>query len=281
MYSAACAVQKSLRSVIGSAASFFVSAIIIHFFACQLDPSFSLLLTRGVGKAALMWAAIVQICCFIAIQQPSFSSSFWRTAVSWPLRCKDLTLWGRFFTLFAGLHVIILSAYWATGHAHWFADALPLLIRRWPILLIGFVGTFLLAWSEELIFRGLLFQHFGRTLPLLTSAVLSSFIFAILHDLHNPLRLLTCHWQLGFGLFLLGMFLTYIRVWQNSIAASAGVHAGMVFIKVVLRKVPLLPIAAGSPHLFPIDLRESLILHALLLAGCIVLHAHIKQKRSS
>ena len=50
-----------MRSTIGSAASFLISAFIIHFFALRLDPSFSLLLTHGVGKLALMAAAILQI----------------------------------------------------------------------------------------------------------------------------------------------------------------------------------------------------------------------------
>lgn len=144
--------------------------------------------------------------------------------------------------------------------------ALPLMIKRWPILCIGFIGTFFLAWSEELLFRGLFFNHFAHTLPTFTSAVMSSVIFSLLHDLSNPLRLITTQWQLGLGLFLLGMFLTYIRLWKG-FAASAGAHAGLVYIKVILRKIPLLPIVTGSPYLFPIDLRESLIVHALLIGA--------------
>ena len=85
--------------------------------------------------------------------------------------------------------------------------------------------------------------------------------------------------EAGNGAFLLGMFLTYVRVWENSLAASAGVHAGMVYIKVILRKVPLLPIATGSPQFFPIDLRESLIFHVLLVLGCVVLH-HMCRERA-
>lgn len=264
-----------MRSIIGSAASFLCSALIIHTIALRLDPSFSLLLTRGVGKAALMWAAILQIIWFLAIQAASFATPLWRDAITWPLQKKSWSPFFRFFLLFCGAHILFLSSYYLTGWATWQPAALPLLLTRWPVLLVGFIGTFFLAWSEELIFRGLLFSHFQRSLPLLTSAVSSSFIFSILHDLHNPLNLLTRDWQLGLGLFLLGMFLTYVRVWQNSLAASAGVHAGLVFIKVVLRKVDLLPIIGGSRYLFPVDLRESLIVHLLLTIGCIMIAQRI------
>lgn len=264
MYRTLCAVPRSLRPIIGSAASFFLSAAVIHTFACWLHPTFSLFATRSVGKFALMAGALIQVTLFTAIQQRSFARKIWHHAVAWP---TEITAWRSFlylFSLFAVLHLFILDKYRFFGWATWHTTAFSLIPVRWPALLGGMIGTFLVAWSEELIFRGVIFEHLRRTLSLWPSTLIAALLFSLSHDLSNPLRLLTTQWQLGLGLFLLGTLLTMIRVYYRSIAASAGAHAGLVLIKVVLRKIPLLTIATGSTYLFPIDLRESLIVHAVM-----------------
>lgn len=208
---------------------------------------------------------------------------FWRDAVCWPFRATSWHPFFLFFCVFTLLHAGVLGIYVFYNIAQWVPLPLPDLIETsmsWApsilphiiaskkVLIVGFIGTLALAWAEELLFRGLLLQHFLRFMPPFASAIASSFIFSILHDLRNPLNLLTAQWQLGLGLFLLGMLLTYIRLWWGSMAASAGAHAGLVYLKVILRKIPLLPIAAGSPFLFPVDLRESLLVHVLMVLGC-------------
>lgn len=219
-----------------------------------------------------MLAGIVQALCFVSLAPAKMQRLFWHDAVCWPFKSASWRPFFTFFAVFTALHAVVLTGYLFSGVGTWDAGALPLLLVRKKLLIIGFVGTLALAWAEELLFRGLFFQHFRRFLPLLPSAILSSFIFSLLHDLRNPLRLLTTQWQLGLGLFLLGMLLTYIRVWWGSMAASAGAHAGLVYLKVILRKISLLPIAATSPFLFPVDLRQSLIVHILMILGCYVLH---------
>ena len=276
-----CAVDKSMRSILGSAVSFFISACIIHTIACKLDPSFSLLLTRGVGKVTLMLAALIQIGCFLAIQPVSFARKIWNAAVMWPFRSACLQTFFSFFILFSVIHIAVIGVYICAGYGAYNSTSLSLLPGRVGALIIGLCGTFLLAWSEECIFRGFLFEHLSRYLSVFSSAVLSSGIFSILHDLHNPLSLVTTQWQLGLGLFYLVCFLTYLNLWKNSLAASAGAHAGLVFIKVVLRKVPLVPLVSGSTFLFPLDLRESVLVHGILLVALYLLACRVPNRSNN
>jgi len=256
----------SFGPIIVSALSFIISFSLIHNLALLLHPSFSLFALNGVGKIAVMTAALVQALCLVAIQ-PKSLFMFFRHAATWPFYSSCMRTFLQYAGSFALLHLIVLGGYFFTGHASFNAYAIPQLLTRWPLVLLCVIGTFFLAWAEELLFRGLIYPYFRQHYSMMTSAIIASTIFMLLHDLHNPLSLVTYQWQLGLGLFLLGLFLNLVMVWQKSIAAGAGVHAGLVVVKAILRKIHILPLAAGSPYLFPIDLRQSLFVHLLLSAG--------------
>lgn len=91
------------------------------------------------------------------------------------------------------------------------------------------------------------------------------------HDLTNPLNLVTVHWHLGLGLFLLGFFLNLLFFLSGRLAVSMGAHAGLVFVKVFLRRIPLVSYAAVVPWWFDPDLRQSPAVHALFIVSIIII----------
>lgn len=270
--------RKSVGPILGSVLSFFCVFQIINPLATWLSPDYSLFLRRGVGGVFVLLITVFLCCCFASIQPRTLLQRL-RSHLSWPATAPGWRLFLLFFFWFALAHLILLSIYLLADAATFDTTALPLLLRRWPVLLVGFIATLFLAWSEELIFRGLLFDHFRQFHTLWPSAIASSCIFSLAHNLRAPWTLLTSEWRLGLGLFLLGMTLTIIAQWQRSLAASAGAHAGLVFIKVVLRKVPLVVIPANAGLLFPTDLRTSLLTLEVLLVAIVAFFACFSRKK--
>ena len=133
-------------------------------------------------------------------------------------------------------------------------------------LLWGFFVVFMLAWTEETIFRGISYQYIAQQFSKITSIFIASLIFMLAHDLYNPLNLITKNWKLGLGLFLLGFLLNTIFVITGKLYAGMGIHAGLVFVKVVLRRARfiIIPIS-GLPFWANSDLRQSLLIHILFL----------------
>jgi hypothetical protein len=88
------------------------------------------------------------------------------------------------------------------------------------------------------------------------------------HDLTNPLNLITKDWKLGLGLFLLGMMLNIIFVITQKLYTGMGAHAGLVFVKVILRRARFLVFlpAAQLPCWVNPDLRQSVLIHIMFVA---------------
>jgi len=228
-----------------------------------------------------MGAAIWQAIVLVAVTAPiAIIPRVWR-AFSWPFSMAQLKIFFSFLVVFSIAHSTALLAYWFSGYAEiQYKNALEtVLSARWYHLLLSLIAPATLAWAEEFIFRGVTFSYLRTRMNFLNSLLISSFIFMIVHDLNNPLNLLTRDWQLGLGLFLLGVFLTTIMERSGTIAASAGAHAGLVLIKVVLRKFPIIIVTGNSLFLFPADLRMSLITHAALLGASIYFIAASPHKK--
>ncbi len=272
---------ESLGPIFLSALSFCLSMTFIVFFSTAICPEISLFANSGWGKALFMAAGIWQAIVLVLFTAPiKIIPQIWH-AFSWPASYKHIKTFLWFTALFSIAHCVVLFIYFFTGNAELqYSNALDkLMSARWYQLLLSLLAPATLAWSEEFIFRGVTFSYLRTRMNFLSAALLSSFVFMIVHDLSNPLNLLTRDWQLGVGLFLLGLFLTYVMSYMETIAASAGAHAGLVFIKVVLRKFPLLVITENNHLFFPEDLRMSVITHLLLLGSSIYLNTIFKQKQ--
>lgn len=261
---------KVLGPVVLSAFSIFLSFHLLQPIALLLNQSFNLLASRGVGKVAFVTLVIVHIFLLLAVSARSLWNSFLETCIYFFYQELWIKKFFIFFTLFFGLHATILVAVVQTGYATYHPTALVFTSGKILSLLFGFFVTFFLAWSEELIFRGTLYQYFAQFWRPLPSALITSIIFSLVHDITNPLNLITTHWKLGFGLFLLGFLLNLIFIVTQKLYTGMGVHAGLVYVKVILRRFPLITYAPMLPFWLDIDLRQSLLIHILF---CMVIAA--------
>lgn len=258
--------NKSIGPIIGSALCFTLSFITLDTLACALDPAFSLTYRHGVGGVVVLLSAVWLACCFASIQPRQLIARL-AQHLTWPLSNR----WGlfcRYFALGVVLHCAILGLYLGCTSSTWHTVSGAQFLRVVPTLALGLIATLFLAWSEEAVFRGLLLDHCMQYHRFFGSLIISSAVFSLAHDLQAPWRLVSSQWQLGLGLFLLGMFLATLAHRHQTLAASAGFHAGIVFIKVMLRKVPAVTLASSNHLFWPIDLRQSLVVQLLFLGSC-------------
>lgn len=272
---------KSLGPIIISVLSIFVCFLILQPLACFLDPSFSLFANKGIGKIGITLLVLIHIFCLLFTAPKAVWRSFIQTNFSFFLSPSWLKDFFIYFSIFFSVHAVFLSTFFLTGAAN-LADTSSFSLNNCGLkLLFGFIVTFFLAWTEELIFRGTVFPLLSQNLSPLISAIISSLIFMAAHDLTNPLNLFTVKWKLGLGLFLLGLFLNLIFIQTKKLYAGMGIHAGLVYVKVFLRRIPLIaygPIAT-MPWWLDKDLRQAPVFHAAFFVACLALiYVHCKDK---
>ena len=273
-------ITRAFGPIILSALSLIITFNILQPFACFLDPSFNLLSSRSVGKIAFTIMAILQIILFLVMLTPKFLKNFLKTNIYFFSEKRFLKRFFNFFILFFCLHVSLLYLFYlfdfASYNQFWGSFSFSLFAR----IMFGFIVTFFLAWTEELIFRGTLFPYFEQTLSTFSSLCITSLIFMFVHDMRNPLNLITKNWQLGLGLFLLGFLLNLIFIETRKLYTGMGAHAGLVFVKVILRRMPLLiflPLAS-TPFWVNRDLRMSNLVHLLFIIAIIFMVIRNRKK---
>lgn len=266
---------KSFGPILLSALSIFVSFQIIQPFATTLDPSFSLFANKGIGKIGITVLVILHIFLLLL----TCSQKLWHNFITTNFSFFSSRTWLKpfllYFITFAALHAIFLNSFLFTNAAtinpQWtncFRD--PSFFYKF---LPSIIAPFFVAWTEELIFRGTVFPILAQNLTPLPSAIATSLIFMAAHDLSNPLNLFTTKWKLGLGLFLLGLFLNLIFIATKKLYTGMGAHAGLVFVKVLLRRIPLLTYGPLSmmPWWLDIDLRQAPLFHAAFFIACLIM----------
>ena len=118
---------------------------------------------------------------------------------------------------------LVFGIQWALGWVDWhpenWGQAIPILL---PILLLGLW----ISATEELVFRGFLFEELQQDYFIWVAAAIASLIFAFLHLVWERQETIP---QLP-GLWLMGMVLTLAR-WADggSLALACGLHAGWIW----------------------------------------------------
>lgn len=264
---------KSLGPIVLSALSIMLSFLVIQPIALWFHPTFSLFANKGIGKIGVTLLVVAQIMWLLAIAPQKLWKLFIQTNFSFLLSRTWVKPFLSFFVLFFIAHSLFLGSFLITGAAILNLSACLPLIKLSLLFKIGFgfIATFFLAWTEELIFRGTVFPIINQQLSPIPSAIIASSIFMAAHDLSNPLNLVTVHWRLGLGLFLLGLFLNLIFIKTKKLYIGMGAHAGLVFVKVILRRFPLLTVAPLSlmPWWLDKDLRQAPLTHSILLTAII------------
>lgn len=262
---------------------FFISAyIIFHTALTAINPAWTLRATRGVGKFTFMIIALSALALFVCMQSKIFqkkiaaASFFFETTPQKVLRLT--TYWLVFFTL----HCCTIAFFVAAGFLIYTNNVLQYLPSTWLRIVFGFFVTFLLAWSEEFIFRGIIFNYLQEYWSTASSMLTASLIFMAAHNITAPWELCTSEWRLGAGLFLLGLLLNIIYVRTGSLAPSMGAHMGLVCVKIITRRIPCISLAplASSSLLFNIDLRQSCFVHACFMLAIATLLLTGKNKLS-
>lgn len=264
--------------VILSAFSLFVSFHILQPLALALDPTFTLLANRSVGKISFTILVIAHIAWLMTTLPYATCAQWIRTNVAFLGSRRWLTPFFLTFACFFAFHWIVIGASVALGHATVDWQALSLIGPKSLSLLMGFVATFFLALTEEAIFRGTIYPILRQSFSPLASITGTSLIFSLAHSITNPLLLVTDDFALGLGLFLLGFMLNIIFASQNNLYIGMGAHAGLVYVKVFLRRIPLIHLSTNLPWYIHEDLRQSTAVHSIFILVIVSLIIFYRKK---
>jgi membrane protease YdiL (CAAX protease family) len=274
-------IWKVTGPIVLSALSLFLTFIFVQPVACWLDPTFSLFANRGIGKIGITVLVIWHIFLLLFNSDKKLLQDFWQTNFLFFKDIKWVKPFLLYFGAFSALHALFLAGLFVFGYVVYVPHCHPELVSGsiQPIfpfaikMLLSLIAPFFVAWTEELIFRGTVYKFFVQELSQVTSALLASLIFMLAHNLSNPFMLVSSEWQLGLGLFLLGLFLNLIFILTGKLYTGMGAHAGLVFVKVFLRRVPFLIFLDASqlPFFVNQDLRQSLLFHMFFLVVNVVL----------
>jgi membrane protease YdiL (CAAX protease family) len=261
-------VQKvflAIRPVVLSALLLFVTANTAQNLITLFIPSFDILASKDLGKIVFTTLVFISLGFFVWLQSASFRFAWIKRNFGFLGNRAELTRFAQFFTLFFTLHALFLGICFALGFAHLQPAHITNFYKLAGQLLFGFCATFMLAYTEEVMFRGTLFPYFSQWLRPITAAFVTSLAFMIVHFLPNPLAQLLNDCPTGLGLFSLGFMLNLIFIKMGTMYANIGTHAGLVFVKVVLRKIRFLVFApiATLPWLLHSDLRQAPLVHIL------------------
>jgi membrane protease YdiL (CAAX protease family) len=261
-------VKKSLN-ILGplfiSALCLFLSFQVMQGLATFLGTEIDLLSPKNLGKIIFTVMAFVQLFLFYIIRDHHELAHARQQIFGWWSNTHWIKPFVSYFLLFFALHLLTLFSFVFMGYATYTScwDMLTgpkLLNIGW-----GFLATFMLAWTEEGIFRGCLFPYFRKSLGAIGGLLATSLCFMTAHGLGNPIYFFTVEWKIALGLFLFGAMLNAIYLYTGKLYTNMGAHAGAVFVKVLQRRLPFLTFIApqGWAWWLDSDLRQSLLVHAL------------------
>jgi membrane protease YdiL (CAAX protease family) len=245
----------------------FIAALflLLNFYAVQALIDYyvlgiNLLSEKNLGKIIFSLMVMLTIDLFLRFQNKKYLSHFYQTVFG-IFRWRSITIFGFYFFLFFLFHLATITLFVGMGHAQFIACLDGLTSSFFLKAVWGFVATFFLVWSEEAIFRVALFNHFHRFLKTIPAMIITSLCFMAAHGLVNPYHFFVHEWRIAIGLFLFGLMLNSIYVKTGNVMANMGAHAGVVFVKVLQRRlffVQFLP-HIQSFWLIDADLRQSVL----------------------
>ena len=185
-----------------------------------------------------------------------------------------LSMFGLGLAMLVGLSALLVS----TGHATLASDVASEGLR--PLLLgavLAIAGATAIAIPEELLFRGFILSYLRwSTSVIVTIAAVSSsaLLFALAHDLTNPLAWFTVHeLPLFVGLFLLGVLLAVAYLVTRSLWCPIGLHAALVAFSSAILETKVLAIDLSPWWLGASDdVREApLVWLSFIIASCVLI----------
>jgi membrane protease YdiL (CAAX protease family) len=233
-----------LLLMLGIAVALAVLETLFHF----AGGAFSIFDTRGFGQVMLLLTPLILIALFVHYVADDRSQLLairygraWRRALS-----GFVVFWlGTTAIIVAGYALFVMLGSVGISNASVAGLSWQIAERT----LIALLVVLVLATTEELIFRVFLMRYLmfdGSRWALLLAIFASSFIFAALHNLTDPLAWFTAEeFPLFVGLFLLGVLLCVTYVSTGSITCAIAVHMAFLGSKVFLRRTNLLDVDPG------------------------------------
>ena len=265
----------------------FVSALFLlattlagQYIGSTLDTSFDILASKGPGKVLFILFMINSAALCMWLTGAASFYPWLKKNLGWLTSSNWLKPFFMLFTPFFILHCLILTWCVATGYATYLPAGWSAINFFWFARIgFGFLATLFLVFAEELVFRGTLYEYLRTYTSPLVAIFSTSLCFSLAHNVLAPHLLITHEWRLGLGLFLLGMMLNILYIVAGNLYTAMGAHAGLVFVKVILCRLPIISFApaANTTLLFSTDLRQSLIVHGLLVLTSIILIAHYRK----
>jgi membrane protease YdiL (CAAX protease family) len=266
---------KRYPSLVGLSLAIAASLAVLETAFRAGSVGVSIFDSSGPGQVALLAVPLLLIALFIryvAAGNPlEFLGLYWqdqrraRQGFLFFLLATTLVVVG-FYCVFALLGIVSVSSEAVQALNH------TVLLRTVVALLVVLV----LATSEELIFRAFIFRHlmFDASPGAVASAmVVASLIFALLHNLTDPLAWFTAEqFPLFVGLFILGFLLCVTYYSTGSITCAIAVHAAFLGSKVFLRRTELLDVNQQMLMLEnSADMRMSPVVWGLWIAMALVI----------
>lgn len=153
---------------------------------------------------------------------------------------------------------------------------------RWFSATAGAMTALPLAVSQQIIFSGYLLSLFCERYGRVRGVLMLAALFALLTKIGDPASLLTAEpYPLLTGMFIIGALLALLRLNYGTILVPAGLLAGWVFVRRLVRKAHLL--AIGDPALAgwfapSEDPRQSPILWSALVAAIVVFAVVLRRR---
>jgi membrane protease YdiL (CAAX protease family) len=242
--------------------------------------SLSIYRQRGAGLVILYLLGLLLLGVFVSMAAPigfgSYAKLYWANK-----RTAAIGFLAVF--LMASTALLVFYAVLASvGQLSWSAEAWQRVAPRLPTLLaVGLLSAWLVAISEEIVFRGVLLSYLrwnGSSAVTIAAITVSALLFAIAHNIRDPLAWLTpSEIPLFIGLVLLAVLLGVTYVVTRSLWCSIGLHSGLLAIGRVLPRGDMIvidfePWWLGGTGDFGMggDLRRAPIVWAIFIAMTIV-----------
>jgi membrane protease YdiL (CAAX protease family) len=260
--------MKSLGRILSFILVFSGGIFLLHLLVTvvfQKDPGF--LKHSGVGHVTFYVLFVLLVLAFqkFVVREPFYSLGFERYP-GWPVTIVKGWIVGvvgfiGYTLLMDSVGVIELRMKYGIG-------------RVLLALVIGLTG-FTIAATEELLFRGFFLQTLMKDLPRWIAVVITGIIFVLFHKLGAVQDFWTVPYDamLAGGIFSLHILLCVAFFKSKTLYLPLGIHSGLVFTKVVFRKLKLIEVVDAESYLFGLggDARRGVLAWGLFLAGILVL----------
>ncbi len=216
-----------------------VSAAAVQAIGWLISADFDILSQGGGGRGVLLALALATLLVLMAADR--------RPAADYGLAIGGD--WARHWFGGLGLGIVTYSAYcalaWLGGA--WTVQTDSLSTYRCFSATAGAMTAIPVAVTQQVIFSGYMLSSLRDRYRPMVAVLVSAVLFAVLSQLDKPAALLSGEGlPLAAGFFLIGTLLGILRLRFGSIPFPAGLLAGWIFVRRMLKKTSLVALSGES-----------------------------------